>query len=286
MEGEKRHGRHGVTTAFVLPGGATLGAVQVGMLQALDDAGIRPDVVLGSSVGALNGALIAFEPGAAGLSRLESLWLSVRRHDVFPVSPGLALGAIFGRQSHVVNPSRLRRLIARHVGDARIEEATIPLHLLATDLRTGDPVVLSAGPLVDATMASTAMPGIFPPVPIDGRLLVDGSVADDTPVATALKLGAGVIYVLPTFGGLIEGAVPRKVSDMLLHATGLMLSNAGDIELRYCAAACPIYVLPAPEVPNISPFDFGYTAQLIEQARNLARAWLRQPQPARSTPAP
>ena len=151
-----------MTTAFVLSGGASLGAVQVGMLQALLRRGIRPDFVVGTSVGAVNGAWVAGHPDPDGADGLVHIWCGLRRTDVFPSSPLRALTAVTGRSRAVVSPDGLRDLLSAHIPFRRLEDAPVPQHVVAADVLTGEDVLLSAGPAVDAVVASAAIPGVFP----------------------------------------------------------------------------------------------------------------------------
>lgn len=184
------------TTAFVLSGGASLGAVQVGMLQALADHEIVPDIIVGTSVGALNGAHLAGNPTAAGVAELTELWRPLRTRDIFPVRPRAALAGLFGHETALTSSRPLRRLLERHLRFERLEDAPVPLQVIATDVLTGAEVRLSTGPAIEAVLASAAIPGILPPVEIDGRTLIDGGVANHTPVSAALTLGADRVYVL------------------------------------------------------------------------------------------
>jgi len=267
-----------MTCAFVLPGGASLGAVQVGMLEALLEAGITPDFIVGTSAGALNGCWLAGHPDVDGVAELRQLWKSVRRKDVFPLSPLGAVRALAGRRDHVVSAGRLERWLSERVPFQRLEDATVPLHVMATDLMTGEPVVLSTGDIVAALLASTAMPGIFPPVSIDGRLLVDGGVTSDTPVPEAVQLGADVIYVLPTVG-VERGSRPRSAPGVALLALAHMLGHASDSEVAASAATTTVYVAPAPATGSISPFNFDHSEELMDTGFAATRAWLADPVP-------
>ena len=192
-------GRDGGKVAFVLAGGASHGAVQVGMLEALMSRGVVPDLVVGASIGALNAAAFASDPTLAGLEHLAAEWRKARRSQVFPLwPPGLLLGAI-GRRDHLISNRGLATLIENVVTFDRLEAALLPVHVVATDLATGNPVVLSEGRALPALLASTAIPGVFPPVDIEGQFLIDGGVSADTPVLEAEALGATTIYVLPTY---------------------------------------------------------------------------------------
>ena len=143
------------TTAFVLGGGGSLGAVQVGMLQALLRAGIRPDLVVGTSIGSLNGAYLAGHPDLDGVRHLGELWASVRRSDIFRINVRRIVGGVIGNRDHIFDALGLRSLLCRaDLGFARIEDAPIPLHVVATDLLDGKPVVLSSGDLIESLVAS------------------------------------------------------------------------------------------------------------------------------------
>jgi NTE family protein len=178
-----------MATAFVLSGGASLGAVHVGMWRALAESDTQPDFIVGTSVGALNGAFIAARPDPGRIDELAAVWRSLRRQDVFPLGVlGGALG-YYGLRDSLVNPAPLRRLLAQHLPLRRLEDAEIPLHVAATDVLTGAEVVLSRGDAVEAVLASAAIPAVFPPVVVDGRALMDG-VSDNTPISHAVALGA------------------------------------------------------------------------------------------------
>lgn len=212
----------GGPTAFVLAGGGSLGAVQAGMLLALTEAGVQPDFILGSSVGALNAAFFSGAPDASGAARLAEVWCGLRRADVFPFSPSRLLG-ILRRTDSIVDPAALRRLIERHLPFTRIEEARLPLHVMATDPQ-GLGVRLSQGPAVDAILASAAVPGIFPPVSIGGRELMDGAIAANTPLRMAVQLGARQIIVLPTGYACALAEPPRGAVARVLHAITLLIA--------------------------------------------------------------
>ncbi|MCC7256515.1 MAG: patatin-like phospholipase family protein, partial [Dokdonella sp.] len=142
-------------TAFVLSGGGSLGAVQVGMLAALADNDIVPDLVVGTSVGALNGAAFADDPTPAGVERLAALWRSLRREDVFPLTLLAGLKALLLRRDHLVEPGALLAIVRGILHARRIEQTRIPLHVTATDVLSGAEVTLSSGDLDTALMAST-----------------------------------------------------------------------------------------------------------------------------------
>src|SRR5215218_6772527 len=158
-----------MSVAFVLSGGASLGAVQVGMLRALLERGIRPDVLVATSVGALNGAFLASRgPTVETVDELAALWCGLRRGQVIPVEPVTGLLGFLGARRNLVPGGALRRLVARNLAHDRLEDLPIPLNVVACDALSGEEVLLSAGPLVDAVLASAAIPGVLPaPCPID-----------------------------------------------------------------------------------------------------------------------
>lgn len=163
-----------MTTTVVLSGGGSLGAVQVGMMLALAEHGVAPDLLVGTSVGAINGAYLAGRPGREGVEALAGIWSSVRRSDIFPVQPALGLLVLAGQADHFVPHDKLRRLLERHLNCTNLEDASCRLRVVASEVRTGKQVVLSHGPVIDAVLASVAVPGVFPPVRIGRRDLMEG----------------------------------------------------------------------------------------------------------------
>src|SRR5438552_2315629 len=168
-------------TAFVLSGGGSLGAVQVGMLRALFETGIRPDMLIGTSVGAVNAAWVAGRPEPDGMGELEDIWLGLRRQDVFPLSPVTGVRGLLGRANHFISNSSLRRILETHIPYRRLEEAAIPVHIVATELKSGRATILASGPAVPALLASCAIPAVFRPVEIGGRDYVDGGALSHRP---------------------------------------------------------------------------------------------------------
>ena len=155
----------------MLAGGAALGAMQAGMVRALYERGIAPDLLIGTSAGALNAAFLASRPATvATAEELAAVWRGLRRSDIFPLRPGTLISGLAGRHDHLITGRALRRLAARHLQSERLEQAAIPLHLVAFDLLAGTEVRLSDGPLADAVLAAAAIPGVLPPVRWRGRL--------------------------------------------------------------------------------------------------------------------
>src|SRR4051794_27146199 len=162
--------------AFVLSGGASLGASQAGMLEALYERGIRPDIVVGTSVGAINAAFIASRPPTVQTARdLQQIWRALNRGHVFPANPVTAGLGLLGLRDHTVSAGSLRRLIHRHLQVERLEDAAVDLHVVPVDVLPGEELFLSSGAAVDAVLGSASIPGVFPPVPWETRLLMDGA---------------------------------------------------------------------------------------------------------------
>ncbi|HEY7857223.1 MAG TPA: patatin-like phospholipase family protein [Candidatus Nanopelagicales bacterium] len=255
-----------MTTAFVLSGGVSLGAVQVGMLQALAERGITPDLLVGTSVGAINAAFVADLPGTQGAQRLAKIWGSLRRNDVFPLSARTALRAAL-RRDHLVSAGPLRHLIAQTLTYHNLEQAAIPLTVVATEVTTGLEVALTRGPAVDALMASAAIPGIFGPVRVGERLLMDGGVTDHTPISHAVRAGADVIYVLPTGYACDLPEPPGDAVGMALHALALLTEQRLIRDVQQYQDQVDLRVMPAPCPCSVAPTDFSRADELIERAR-------------------
>jgi NTE family protein len=258
--------------AFVFQGGGSLSAPQVGMLRALSEAGVLPDLVVGSSAGALNAVAFATDPTQPGLDRLEAVWMSLRRRKVARFSARTLLAAAEGRGDGLVSNSALRDLLGSTALPATLDGTSIPAHVVATDLGSGAAVVLSGGQTGPALLASCAFPGLYPPVEVAGRLLVDGGVSADVPVLQAEALGARVIYVLPAAGCDVAAPPPHRPLPLAFHALSQVLSSVAATNVA--AARRPVHVLPAPSSQTTSPVDFRDTARLIEQGHQLTVRWL------------
>jgi NTE family protein len=223
----------------------------------------------------LNGAFIASRPQTVETAReLGTIWRELRRGTVFPVNPVTGLLGFAGARSNLVPDSGLRRLIRRHVRMDRIEETRVPLHVIATDVMSGQDVRLSAGPLLDAVLASAAIPGVLPPVEWDGRLLIDGGVANNAPLSHALALGATRIYVLPTGAPCELDEKPRGVLPMLLYASGLLIGARLLADVATVPRGVELAVLPPPCPVRVEPIDFSQAGVLIDRARAEARRYL------------
>jgi NTE family protein len=185
-----------VKTAFVLGGGGVLGAAEVGMLRALLERGIRPDVVVGTSIGAVNGAAVAADPSENAIAQLAAVWSSPATKEIYGDSYARQLRR-FASRTHLHSPAPLRRILNRTLGeDLKIEDLPIPFQCCAASIERAAEHWFTAGPLVEAVLASSAVPGLLPPVPIDGEHFIDGGVVNSIPVGRAVELGATTIFVL------------------------------------------------------------------------------------------
>jgi NTE family protein len=259
-------------TAFVFAGGGSLGAIQVGMLRVLLAAGVQPDFVVGASVGAINASYFAGASNASGVAALERIWLGLRRSDIFPITLASTF-ALIRHPGNAVDPGGLRRLIETNLPFERLEDAQIPLNIMATN-QQGLAVRLCAGPAVDAILASTAIPGVFPPVEINGEALMDGAVAANTPLRLAIELGASRIIVLPTGYACALTDPPKRAIARALHAITLMITWQLIYELERMPEGIQVHIVPTLCPLAVSPFDFTASQLLIEQAVHSSQKWI------------
>ncbi len=257
-------------------GGGSLGAVQVGMLKALTRLGLVPDFVVGASVGAINGTYFAMEPNEQGVARLERVWLRIRRSHIFPLSAAGGILAVFGRRNHLVTPAVLRALIESELPGQKLEDARIPCYVVATDVLTGSEIALASGPVVTALLASAAIPAVFPVVSIDGRHLIDGGVANNTPISTAVDLGATRIVVLPTGMSCALAGPPRGAVALALHALNLLIMRQLSNDIERFGDRAELIVLPPLCPLTTNAYDFSHTHELIHRAEAATRLWLKQ----------
>jgi NTE family protein len=257
----------------VLAGGGSLGAVQVGMLAELAAAGERPDLIVGVSAGAINAAFFAHEPSARTIDRMAGLWRSITTRQVLGISWRSVLG-VLGLRDHIASAAGLRRLLAEQLGYRDFAAASVPLHIVCADLLTGQEVVVSTGPVIEAVLASAAIPGVFPPVRVDDRLLVDGAVAANTPIATAIRLGATRLIVLPAGFACAAKQVSGRALGRAMHAITLLGARQLRQDFERYAPSVAIHIVP-PLCPVVhSSYDYAHGAELIERGRAATREWL------------
>jgi NTE family protein len=262
-------------TAFVFAGGGSFGAIQVGMMQALAAHGVTADMVVGSSVGALNGAFYAGDPTLAGARRLATIWRGLKRHDVFPVTWKTLL-AFLWRRDFLIPHDGIRKLIDDHIPYRNLQDASLPVHIVTTDIVSGNSLVLSEGSTAEAIVASTAIPGAFAPVRYGDRYLADGAISSNTPVRVAVAKGATRLIVLPTGYACATQEPPIGAVANVLHALTLLISRQLVSELEGLGPDIEFFVVP-PLCPLVgSPYDFSRTADHIERAIRSTAGWLAQ----------
>ena len=186
----------GYDTAFVLGGGGALGACEVGMLRALVHAGIEPGVVLGTSIGAVNGGIFASDPTAAGAERLESLWRSPDATAGIADSLLRQVGTLARTRTHMQAITPLRERLRDALGADTFEELAVPFQCVAASIERAAEHWFCEGPVIDPILASSAVPGVMPAVRIGGEHFIDGGIVNSIPVSRAVALGAREVFVL------------------------------------------------------------------------------------------
>ncbi len=266
--------------AFVFSGGASHGSIQVGMAMALAERGITPDLIVGTSVGAINGSWLA---GGRPATELATVWDDLRRQDLFPTRPVLGLKAFLGRSTHFVPDTAIRSMLRKRLPMSRIEDAEVPLIIVSADALSGEEVLLTEGNAVDAVTASASLPAIFPPAKtrVGGRdrLLVDGAVINNTPITTAIEAGATDVWVLSTGYSCDLVEPPATAIAAALHAVSLMVQRRFVLEMEANTYAVPIHLVPPPCPVTVSPIDFSHSTALIERALEGTRSWLDAGEP-------
>jgi NTE family protein len=262
-------------TAFVLAGGGSFGAIQVGMMHALAANGITPDMVVGSSVGALNGAYYAGNPTLKGVSQLETIWRGLRRADVFPLTLRTLFGFVW-RRDFLITHDGIQKLIDDHLPYRNLQDARLPVHIVTTDIVSGNSVVISDGPADEAIIASTAIPGAFAPVRYKDLYLADGAISSNTPVKVAVIKGARRLIILPTGYACAVEKPPVGAVANALHALTLLITRQLVSDLENLSPDIEYFVVP-PLCPLVgSPYDFSRTSDHIERAIRSTEAWLQK----------
>jgi NTE family protein len=261
-------------TAFVLAGGGAKGAVQVGMLAELVDRGVRADRVYGASVGAVNAAAYAGDPTPAGIARREGVWRGLTGEHVFPRSIGHGPWRYFQQRPSVHPNTGLRRILEDGLVFERLEEAAIPLEVVATSLADGGERWLTEGPAVEAVLASAAIPAMFPPVEVGGELLMDGGVVDNVPISRAIDAGATRVFVLlPGPQHYTPRSAARPV-EAVLTALFVAVNARFARELELLPPGVEVAVMNGVAESAGDYRDFSGTAALIDAGRAEAASVL------------
>ena len=263
--------------AVVLSGGGNRGVAQVGMLRALVEAGVRPDVVLGTSVGSLNGAALARDPTPTGIDELEAVWLGLSRERLFSDGRLTRAWRLASRANHIWGSEGLSEVIDGF-GVAEFSELALPLRVIACDVVTGEEAIFASGPLKPALLASCALPGLYAPVEHDGRLLVDGGVINNVPVSHALAGPASTVYVCDTSADL-EAQVPRSAVEVILRSFAIARQGRARRDQERYDGDPRVTFLPR-VVDHRRPFDFTGVEELIDAGYTAARDFLAAGPPA------
>jgi NTE family protein len=231
--------------------------------------------VVGSSVGALNGAFYAGDPTLKGVEKLGDIWRGLTRQDVFPMSWRTVLSFLW-RRDFLISHDGIRKLIDDHIPYRNLQDARVPVHIVTTDIISGDSIVLSEGSTSQAIVASTAIPGAFAPIHYKDYYLADGAISSNTPIQVAVRKGARRLIILPTGHACATQAPPIGAVANALHALTLLIARQLVSELESLDPDVEYFVVP-PLCPLVgSPYDFSRTADHITRAIETTDAWLAQ----------
>ena len=268
--------------AFVLGGGGSLGAMQIGMLEALSEQDIVPDLVVGTSVGAINGAMVALDPQGAA-HRLAHTWSQFEAQRVFPHGLLRGANALRTHPTHIYAGDGLAAVLAGSIPrDMTFDELPVPFRAIATDVASGEAETLRSGQLLPALLASSAIPGIFPPVEREGHLLYDGGLVANVPVLQAAAGGARSIVILDCMFPGHHPVPPVSLAAAMFFAATAVAKQQTASALAALPGDITVLSLPGPAPIVVSPLNFKHTLQFIDTAYAAARAFLEGPMGARN----
>jgi len=272
----------GKPIAFVLGGGGVLGAVEVGMVRALLRHGIQPDIIVGTSIGAVNGVLVAADPTERVTGRLAALWASPEAREVYGDSAPRQLARFARRGTHLHSPKPLRDMLRRELGPVTsFADLPVRFECCAASIERAAEHWFADGELIPAVLASSAVPGLLPPIRIDGEHFIDGGIVNSIPVGRAVELGAGTVYVLQV--GRIDRPLvaPRYPWDVARVAFEVSRRHRFIREMAGIPSTVDVYVLPtgAGAERDESPLayrDMAAASRRIERAFDASTAYLRE----------
>ncbi len=268
-------------TAFVLGGGGRWGAVEVGMLRALDERGIEPDLILGTSIGAFNGSVVAAQPGVAGIDRLVDIWDGLVGSDLFSGGMFDRVKAVATLQPAMHGSSELESLLKLvHAPEARIEDLAVEFQCVAASIEKASEHWFTSGPLISALLATSAVPVLFPPVEIDDEHFYDGGLVNSVPLRRAVNLGADVVYVLQV--GRVEAPLrpPSKLHEAALISFEIARRHTFSTAMREMPADVEVHLLPSGNPVEFDDWrqlrwrDTGNASELMEGAYKASLAYL------------
>ena len=263
-------------TVLVLAGGSTRGAIQIGMLQVLAEHGFMPDRIYGSSVGAINGVGFAADPTREGVEQMTQMWLGLRREDIYPQGRLHGPWLYLQQRDSVFSNSGLRSIIERGFPYERLEEAVIPVEVVATSMTDGGERWFTYGPAVEAVLASAAMPAIFPPVEIDGERYIDGGVVDNVPLQRAIDAGATRIVVLLCSPPVFHPPVTKRPVEVMINALFIAIHARFVREMSHLPEHVEVILCIGPEGTTRDFDDFSTTEHLIALGRAEASEVVRR----------
>lgn len=270
-------------TAFVLGGGGVLGAVEVGMLRALLEHGVRPDLVLGTSIGAFNGALVAQRPEPEVVERLTGLWASVgtAREAGYGDRPLRSVRRAVASGTHLWSAGPLRKRLEDELGDVRFEDLAVPFQVCAASIERAAEHWFDSGPVVDAVIASAAVPGLLPPARVDGEHYLDGGIVNSVPLGRAVALGATRVFVLQV--GRLDRPLrpPKRPWEVARVSFEIARRHRFVRELAELPDDVECHVLPARGTSGrddtlLGTRDFSGVQDRIDQTYDAARAYLAE----------
>jgi NTE family protein len=236
-----------MTTAFVLGGGGVLGAVEVGMLRALFERDITPDLVLGTSIGALNGAMVARDPDASVIPKLTALWQSAASGgtEVYGDSPLRTVRRAMSTGTQLWSAAPLKQALLDELGDLTFEELPVRFQVCAASIERAAEHWFDSGPVVDAVVASAAVPGLLPPAKVGDEHYLDGGIVNSIPLGRAVQLGASRVFVLQV--GRIDRplTVPKRPWEVAKVSFEIARRHRFNRELAELPASVEAHVLPA-----------------------------------------
>jgi NTE family protein len=273
--------------AFVLGGGGHQGAYEVGMLKALLEHRIQPDLVVGTSVGALNGAAIAANPSLETVARLREIWLGLDDSSIFGGSFFAGAANLMRSRTHLHSNKPLREMLEKLLPAKTFEDLRVPFQCVAASIEKAAEHWFHEGPLVEAILASAAVPGVLPPVEIGGEHFLDGGIVNSIPISRAVELGAREIYVLHV--GRIERplAAPRTPIQVAMVAFEIARRHRFARDLAALPRGVAAHVLPTGEpksqnkaqLSELNYRDFKAVARRIDRAHRASAAYLESPLP-------
>ncbi len=260
--------------ALVLSGGASLGAVQAGLLRAFLRVGLRPSLIVGTSVGALNGAFLAFHPDAIGGDELADIWNSLRGARIFDFNPFSVAFRLATKRQCLSSSCFLEKLVAEHLPEDDFSRTQVPLYITATNLTRGSKVVFHEGPISRAILASTAIPGIFRPVEINGDQYADGAVVAHLDLETAIELGVKDILAVD-LSRCADEAQPDGVMAVLTRSVELMVRDRVDLDLQLLSRQARITVVRPQVDIEVGMADLTQVDELLRCGEQLGEDLLR-----------